>query len=76
MILTAKQPVVELPRDRAARFGSRARREEEVDVGHLRRRATKLSGQILACPKGCGGARPRLRPGSCPMSHGSSTTGC
>jgi hypothetical protein len=30
-----------------AGFGPRARREEEVDAGHLRRRATKLSGQIL-----------------------------
>ena len=30
-----------------ARFAPRARRAEEVDAGHLRRRATKLSGQIL-----------------------------
>ena len=33
------------------RFGSRARREEEIDAGHLRRRATKLSGQILAAQR-------------------------
>jgi hypothetical protein len=36
-----------------AGFGLRVRREEEAGAGHLRRRATKLSGQILP-PKGPG----------------------